>query len=379
MKRILMIVLFLFSGLTSVYSFEGWNQYGASIHSLVGNYFPGLYSRANSDKWQIKGLTGADRYTLQTPARLSVDVDDTVYFITAQTDVVLSTAGNWDTVSPTDYTVAATRAGLDFYIYACQQAGTTPNFVLSANSTTPTGYTASNSRKIGGLHCLCVAVGTISGHDLTGFLAGDILTVSVWDINHRPTCTPEGMVYDEKSNIWVDIYLASGTGASTLSVNGGTISDNRNWMDFVDDGGAVGKRMLTDTEFQLMAAGTPEEEDIASDPGTTGGHSIPNGSTERIVSNIGAEDCAGVMWQWLDEQSFRVDGADLTAVKTWAYYNLPSSKGSFYKQGTYGDVKLRAGGSWDAGAYSGSRARYATYYRWGTGSSIGCRFACCAK
>lgn len=40
------------------------------------------------------------------------------------------------------------------------------------------------------------------------------------------------------------IGTASGTGGSTASVNGGTILDTRNWMDFVDDFGAVKKQLL---------------------------------------------------------------------------------------------------------------------------------------
>ena len=346
---------------------------GLSNRIVVSNpmtvYFPGMYFRADGDKWQIKGLTGADRYTLQTPARLSVDVDDTVYFITAQTDIDLSTAGSWDTTTPTDYTVAATRAGKDFYIYACQQAGTTPVIVLSANSTVPSGYTADNSRKIGGFHCVCVAVGTIASHDLTGFLAGDVLPASVWDIKHRPTCTPEGMVYDEKSNIWVDIYLASGTGASTASVYGGTISDTRNWMDFVDDGGAVSKRMLKDREFQLIAAGSNEETNItgSADPGTTGGH--VDTASRRMISNIGAEDCCGALNQWLGEQS----SMNITQAAGW--YDLPGAKGSLYRPANTEDVKLIAGGGWGHAANAGSRCRHASYSRWGTASSLGCRFA----
>jgi len=172
-----------------------------------------------------------------------------------------------------------------------------------------------------------------------------------------------------KSQIWVDIYLASGTGASTVSVNGGTISDTRNWMDFVDDGGAVGKRMLTDIEFQLIATGSNEETNIAgsADPGTTTGHSDTAG--RRMISNIGVEDSCGVLWQWLNEQSAKYDGA---VGASW--YDLPGDKGSLYRPVDTNDIKLLAGGSWALGAACGSRCRTADHCRWYAYTYLGCRF-----
>jgi hypothetical protein len=335
---------------------------------LFAKLNPSIY---NCDiKWLLKTpyTTAANRYTIQSPNKLAIDVGGAIYFIESKTDIDLSAAANWDDVVTTNWTVASNRAGKDFYIYACQPAsGDIVKIVLSANSSVPSGYTADNSRKMGGFHCLCVSAGTISGHTLTGFVAGDVLPASIWDLNHRPVSNPEGMVYDEKSSIWVDIYLTSGTGASTASVYGGTISNNRNWLDFVDDGGAVSKRMLKDREFQLIAAGSNEETNISGStaPGTTGGHS--DTANRRMISNIGCEDCAGAMWQWLDEQSYRSDGT------AWAWYDLPGAKGSLYRQGTYGDVKLVAGGGWADAADCGSRGRVANNCRWVANASIGGR------
>ncbi len=459
--------------------------------------------------------------TLLTPNRMSVNVNNVGYLLSAQAEIALGTAASWDTVVGTDYTVAANRAGLNFYIYACTPAaGNSPTILLSVNSTVPTGYDADNSRKIGGFHCLCVAVGTISGHTLTTYLAGDILPQSVWDLKHRPISNPEGMVYDPKSNIWVDIYLTSGTGASTASVNGATISDARDWNSFVDDYGAVAKRLLNDAEFQLVAAGSNEKTNIfgSVDPVTTGGH--VNTASRRMISNIGVEDACGALYQWLSDQSYRYDadtaptfttaaktltayhaaspggnpiylkydasgvpylccnmatdavdkiltfgsaytlrithdadaatgsyqiyldedatqpsrilcalpglkneylktsnpiyylpitynaapatpgvainfddgaderlefispttanaGIDLAYITSpaFAYYDLPGSKGSIYRQGIYGDVKLLAGGYWADGTVCGSQCRAARYYRWYAHSSFGGRGA----
>lgn len=335
--------------------------------------FPAHYER--DVIWAQKGKSvAADRYTLLSPSHMTININNILYTLSSQLALVLSVAATWDTTSGTNYTVAANRAGKDFYVYACQPAsGLVPVMVISANSTVPSGYTADSSRKVGGFHCLCAAVGTISGHDLTGFAVGDILPDSIWDLKHRPISEPNGMVWSDAAQIWVDIYLASGTGSSTASVYGGTISDSRNWMDFVDDFGAVKKGLLDDIEFQLIAAGSNEETDIfgSADPVTTGGHS--DTASRRMISNIGCEDCCGVMWQWLRDQSYLLDGADFPAAKTWAWYNLPGSKGSLYRQADYGDVKLGAGASWGHGSSSGSRARYAANHRWYTSTRLGGR------
>ena len=203
--------------------------------------------------WQRKS---GDNSVIQSPNEILMRIDDEAYFLDAQVELDVDTAGDWDTTGGTDYSVAANRAGLDFYVYAVQpSSGSAPEFVLSVNATIPDGYTADNSRKVAGFHCLCEDVGTIAGHALTGYLQGDILPESVWDLFHRPISDPEGMVWSEKAGIWVDIYLASGTGASTVSENGGTISDTRSWLDFVDDFAAVNKKLLSDTEFQIIADG----------------------------------------------------------------------------------------------------------------------------
>jgi hypothetical protein len=181
------------------------------------------------------------------------------------------------------------------------------------------------------------------------------------------------MVWSEQAKIWVDIYLQSGTGASTKSVNGGTITDTRTWMDHVDDLGAVGKRLLDDGEFQRIAEGCNQETNVAgfADPGTTTGHTDTAG--RRMVSNIGCEDCAGVMYQWLLDQSYRVGtGA------AWNWYDLPGAKGSLYNYSTDGtaDVKLVAGGTWGRSVACGSRCRSADLCRWNVGSGLGARGCC---
>jgi formylglycine-generating enzyme required for sulfatase activity len=224
-------------------------------------------------------------------------------------------------------------------------------------------------------------------------VANDILPASVWDLKHRPVSEPAGMVYVDAIDKWVDIYLASGTGANTLSVYGGTISDNRNWMDFVDDGAAVKKRLLKDYEFQVAAGGSNEGTNISADPVTTGGHNDKD--ARRMISNYGIEDMCGVIWQWLDEQSYRFGGAvnhthqitvsgDPETVTSgnpsndvapgFSYKDQTGGKGQLYTQGTWGDVKLIAGGSWNHAMVCGSRGRYAGSCRWAAEPNVCGRF-----
>jgi len=390
-----------------------------TFNAVQSVMFAGLYNRERSDKWAIKSYTtAAERYILQTPTNLGVYLNGKVYVVSAKTDYDLSVTATWDSIDP-DYRIAATRAGKDFYVYAVEAAGNTLSVLISANASAPAGYTTTTSRLIGGFHCLCLSVGAITGHTLTNFATGDILPNSVWDYNFRPLCAPQGMVFSPMANLWVDIYLASGTGVNTKSVFGGVISDTRDWNSFVDDGGAVYKRLLYDPEFQLIATGSNEETNIAgsADPVTTGGHTDTAG--RRMIANNGCEDCCGVSWQWLIDQSFRYDGGGHTHNNTitfrnpatgaptfklngetklnavtdsgadevitntsvdpapaWAYYNLPGVKGSLYRQGTYGDVKLLAGAAWGSVATSGSRARGADNYRWDAAAAVGGRFAC---
>jgi hypothetical protein len=381
---------------------------------------PGLYQRDIDDPWTTVGVAAAaDRFTLRSPGGLSLDIDGNVYFIRNAYDIPLNNPNAWDALVP-DYTVAANRAGVDFYIYACQPpAGTGPLIVLSDNAAVPAGYTAANSRRIGGFHGLCVAVGAIGGHPLTNFVAGDILPASVWDEIHRPICEPEGMVFSEGANVWVDVYLPSGVGAATASVFGAVISDNRVWLDFVDDGGAVRKRLLWDPEFQMIAFGSNEETNIAggADPVTTGGHS--DTAARRMISNIGCEDCCGAINQFLGDQAYSLSSTshnhtntiihkgaatgsvvnkdqletqlngvlgsaaneDITGNNTnptpgFAWQNLSPGRGGLNRQGTAGDVKITAGGLWNSGLNAGSQCRNLTGGRDATGASISARFCC---
>ena len=194
---------------------------------------PGHYSR--DVRFAAKPVAvAADRCVLLSPNRMGVNVGGLGLYLAARQALDLSQAATWDSVA-TDYTVAANRAGKDFYVYAVLVGGAALGLRVSANAANPTGYEAATARQIGGFHCLCVAVGTISDHPLSGYAAGDILPASVWDLKHRPASAPEGMVYVAGIGKWVDIYLAS--------ISGGQLATVYNGLRVGGEPGPLGRRL----------------------------------------------------------------------------------------------------------------------------------------
>ena len=328
------------------------------VSSLVnGVYSPGVYSR--DVRFSAKTVvTAADRYTLLTPNRFLVDVNQAFLGLDSQQALDLSVASNWDSTSP-DYTVGANRAGKDFYVYSCNNSGII-KVLISANATYPTGYSTTTSRKIGGFHCLCLSVGTISGHTLSGYVTGDILPASVWDLKHRPVSAPEGMVYVAGVGKWVDIYLASVSGGQLVSAYNATCADGGSatlfdWYDFSEWFGRVGKRLPTQAEFMAAATGSNEGTNItgSADPGTTGGKIDTAG--RRMISYAGIEDCCGNLWQWGIEPGAV---AGTAAWKDQYVAARTSQRGQSYQEPT----RALLGGYWNSGVYCGSRGSH-----WGNG------------
>jgi hypothetical protein len=190
---------------------------------------------------------------------------------------------------------------------------------------------------IGGFHTLIADVGLIPGHPLSGYLAGDPLPASFWTQNHRAQCDRnDGLVYDPKYGIWVSIYLAMDDNRQIL---------NLSFDQFEEYGKERGIRLITSDEFSSAAEGSNEMTNIQNSrrPDTSGGHVDQMG--RRMISNIGCEDCAGFLWQYL---------------------STPHP--------VYSDYQLIAGGDWGIAAIAGSRCRSASYYRWDTYTGIGARF-----
>lgn len=340
-----------------------------------------------SRQLDLRSGLGSPRYLTQKSTKDGVT-------IAAGTILPLLSGSIWKAnyfITATDVTTLDTGTlsnGKDYCVYLCDDGSDAGVLLISLNATAPAGYTSGNSRKIGGFHTLCANAGTISSHPLSGYTANQVLPWSVWDLTHKPkNASPNGMVYSAAVDTWVDIYLASGTGTSTASTYNATITDTRNQMDFCDDGAAVFKRLLWDSEFTAIATGSNEETNVtgSTDPATTGGK--VDTAARRMISNIGCEDCCGVEWQWLQDNVYYPPL--LTAGTTYGTYgNLPGAKGSFYTTFTSatptdplgnadaaGLNSLLAGGTWGAGTICGSRSRYTAYARWYTNAAIGGRFA----
>lgn len=312
----------------------------------IQNVIPfGVIDLTTTEWYRRPSLPTVAKRSVTLPAGMYVTIGETTYKTTQSSTVNINDFGN--------------VAGGDFYIYACApQSGDQPTFVISQNSTAPNGYDAQNSRKIGGFHTLCADVGTIEDHPLSGYVTGDILPASMWDLWHRPKGLTEGMVYlgeEYDCDVWVGIYLASWDGENLVSQYGGTIADGastKNWHGeaMAEQFNLQKMRLPWRHEMVWAARGTPEQVNIkgSADPTTTGGHVATN--DVRMISNIGCEDAAGVMWQWLMNLGFAGGSGWTNSV----YSNQvdPRSYGQ-----TYGNLyRLLAGGLWDAGSSCGSRS-----------------------
>lgn len=247
------------------------------------------------------------------------------------------------------------RAGQNIYLYACQGTGTDIVFKLSFNSTVPDGYNENNSRKIGGFHCLCSDVGTIANHLLSGYVAGDILPATCWDLIHRPRGQMEAMAYDERTDVWISIYLLSWDGSKLVSTNNGVVADgasSKKWHGelFVEELAKLNMRLPHRYEFQVAAKGSNEETNIknSADANTTGNH--VDTTNRRMISNLGLEDCCGFMWQWMEDISTEVQ-------MDWTNSVYDSSVDDKRYGNSFGDLfRLLVGNNWSGDSYCGSRS-----------------------
>ena len=319
--------------------------------------------KGNSLLKYVNQFVGTSRYYRQALPSTSntiilisptvVTINGSVYENTSAVSLDLSKVVSWDS---SNLIANVNRAGKDFYIYACEPTdGTVPKFVLSANSTVPTGYTATNSRKIGGFHCLCADVGTIEGHSLSGYVAGDILPASVWDLLHRCKGENEGMVYDEADDVWLGIYLLSYDNGKAVSRYNGVILDGgstpkTHGLWFTETLAKQHMRLPYLHEFFTALKGCQERVNIqgSKDWNTTGGHVYTNGV--RCISNIGLEDPTGFMWQWSNNYG-------MAGGSEWGSSTYDSNVDSESRGGSYGNLWLPlVGGRWSDGSNCGSRS-----------------------
>jgi hypothetical protein len=292
-------------------------------------------------------------------------------------------------VNVTDLDTGTLTLGTNYYVYLCDDGSDNGLLVISANSTAPSGFTADNSRKIGGFH-FGRRRNSITVSDVTSNV---VVPNSVWDLCHRPRCSPEGMVYIG-NGVWVDIYLASVDEPITFSAGNGspiltgscksafnalplTGTEGLNGYNFIELARRSGKRLLTLAEWLQAAHGSPQGnngDNINAWTATSNTGRQYTGYVTYAISLLNVVDCVGNVWEWLDEFIVRWDGGNTG----WAWRNVMSGQnvGQLHMYADYSLVQVIAGGGWINGVYAGSRCVSLRHYPWDVDSRLGSRFAC---
>ena len=307
---------------------------------------------------------------------------------------------DFDVDTSIDLTSAITTVGEDYYVYMLDDGSITAD-ITSASA-------PSNSVRIGRFHSLCVAVGTCTmivppsgiavgsnylvksyrqdedadffnlynksvtateannetlAHPLSGFEAGAILPESVMCLSfHSGSLFDDGQVYDKDIDSFIDIYLQSGIGLNTRSKYGATHTVSRTQGNHMVDMRQVGKKLLSDGEFESASIGSNQTTNIqdSADKTTVGGH--VDTANRRMISAIGVEEMCGYLWQWTRDVSS-------TGGSSWV---TTDDNGSFGQE--YGTpYVLLAGGRWDGGSTCGSRSRSSVCVRSLVSAALGGR------
>ena len=277
-------------------------------------------------------------------------------------------------------TMPTLTAGTDYAIYLCDDG----SLRADASFTAPTGYTVSNSRKIGGFH---YAPGGNAAARAGGDTTPAINAYSLWDLKFRPACPdPRGMTLVADS-FWADIYLlgvdhlTNGTSKYNVSIAGGsappkiptkfggTGSDaysTLNWWEADEVLQSWGKRSPTYDEFAALAYGTTEAT-------SSGGSGVPTtgvsgtGATNawnKFTSRWGVIQATGCVWIWGDEFGGGAAAASWTA--------NTGGRGSTYQM----ENAVLFGGNWAGTSYSGSRASHWSVSPSSSSDNIGARGVC---
>lgn len=301
---------------------------------------------------------------------------------------------------------AAFAVGSDYYVYICdsRQDAQDEQYIISLNSTYPSGWNASNSRKIGGFHygrCRKIndnmqpvnSSGAIFGTGWESAVSNGILPRSVWTLGHRPKCSPEGMVY-LGGGTWVDIYLNSDDGAQGLKSEYNcapmTGTEGMNWYTFTERLMKSGKRMPDYSEFCAYAFGSPQGLDGANTNAWTATTNTGRGTTGSVVnavSAVGCVDAVGRVWEWLNDLITRAEHATNTEFHptvAWGWDKKSPLRdnatkydvGNIYQYYAYSLAALLAGGDWSDGVRAGARAVRCNICPWNVNAYIGVRGAC---
>jgi hypothetical protein len=318
---------------------------------------------------------------------LFVKVNPSSIKIPTGTSIVV---GSNTTTLASDYTLSLNddldtgikTGGTDYYVYA-KSDGT---FYLSANDAIIA------DRLIGGFHYGLVgeaesATGNKTESDMAQIRG--INSYSFWDLKFRPVASPKGMVFVKGR--WYDIYLCSnehitnGTSKAGATIAGGALTNGRaypkiplefggdntltygsfKWFHACEIAKANAKQLIDYAEFQTIAYGVQEGVDASAVDG--GGATVEH--YDYLTSKWGIEQASGTQWIWGN------DLANGYGTTSFSWQNVAESRGKIYATSN-APVAVILGGDRGVGVNAGSRASYWSVYVWGTGWSVGCRFAC---
>lgn len=323
--------------------------------------------------------------SLTIAANTVVSVGDSIFKFSV--DTTFTVADHLDTGS-------VLANGSDYYVYICDPGDGTSDekIVVSLNATFPTGYTAKNSRKIGGFHygyyrqvdAEGMPINSTAGQWGTGWetaVALGIIDASIWTVEFRPVCSPEGMVYIG-GGLWVDIYEASDDGAggaqSKFGVTPLSGANGENWYTLNERALVSGKKLISYFDWCKAAFGAPQGDTSGNYCVSAASGKQATGSNKFAVSNVGCKDCAGNLWEITNEMNSYASYETLT----WAWRNVFTtdyttiSKGYLYASNGYGLVMFVVGGCYGDGKCCGSRALRLDYQPYSVYTTVGARLGC---
>ena len=122
-----------------------------------------------------------------------------------------------------------------------------------------------------------------------------------------------------------------------------------------------------------MPRGSPQGLDASNANGWTATSNTARqltGYVANATSLLGLRDCAGNVWEWLDELCLDPNAS------SWNWYDVVPGYGQIYMPSDTALRALVAGGSWSDGARCGARAVYCSFCPWYVGTDVGVRGAC---
>lgn len=278
--------------------------------------------------------------------------------------------------------------GKDYYIYICDPQRDDQNeiYKISLNSTYPSGYTASNSRKIGGFHYGTTrkinqlnylpqnATNADWGSGWETQVSNGILQFSVWCLTHRSAGLQDGMCYIPSLNKWVSIYLLSmgtnNTFVSKYNVDPLSGSNGLSAYDAIEMMRKSGLRPLTFHEFMVAAEGSPNGQDNNTYAWTSSGNTTKNktGIIPNACSIYGLMDCVGNLWELGIDTILRYDW-----IEPIQSPSTPPKTGGFNIYSKFPFSFSLHGGGMKENVYCSSRALYADTNPWIPSPEIGFR------